>query len=267
MPEELVSYLQVCALLWLRCAPLFLLAPYLAVGAAPGVLGVALSGAFAFCLTPLVVQGCLAQASCTGVLSHALQWGSAARALLVGVVVAFGFGLPGVVLRTTGAITQALSGLPALGSAATNTVSGGAIFQSQLGRAAGLAAVVAAAIADALSGLSQLLLSIAPPLGAADLDPVAARELLLPMGQQLLRAFALGVSFSAPLLLGAIFAALLFGLLGRLGSARLSPVAPALLPWLGLGLVSLCVTNWLDSVPQLVRAFAQSMSRLLSGLP
>jgi flagellar biosynthesis protein FliR len=130
--------------------------------------------------------------------------------------------------------------------------------------------LVGAVSLGALSGVSQWLLSL--PLSAAG---AAQRDLLRPAlfrsaSDELVRAFGVGVSLAGPLLLGAIFAAIVVGLWGRLAGARLAPhssITPLLLPWLGIALVSLCVANWLDSVPELVRAFAQSVGRLLGGLP
>lgn len=253
--------LHVSVLLWARSAPLFLLTPYLAVGALPSLWGAALSWAYAGALTPLMLRACGAEAACAAALRHDLSWSAGAGELLVGSVIALGIGLPCLAFRTTGAIVQGLGGIPSPGTALGEGMS------SKLGRAVGLTALVAAALADAWSGLSQLLLRLDPPLGAANFTAPTARALLRPLAEQLLQAFSLGVSLSAPLLLAVVLAAALIGLLGRVAGARLTPLGPALWPWLGVALVSLCVANWLDVLPGIVRSFAQSAARLLAGLP
>jgi flagellar biosynthesis protein FliR len=158
------------------------------------------------------------------------------------------------VFRTLGAIAQALGGSQdaALGSV------------SQLGRLAGLIALVALEPLGAFTGVAQLLLTVSPPLSAAHAPSLL---LLRPLSEQVLRAFELGVSLSGPLLLAAVFVALVAGLVSRVAGLRLSSVGPALLPWLGIAIVSLCVANWLDSLPDLVRAFAHSTTRLLNRIP
>jgi flagellar biosynthesis protein FliR len=242
--SELQPYLFVSLVLWLRCAPLFLLTPYLVLGVMPGVWGTALSWALAASLTPLVIAG--------GDVASVLTWAIVFRELTAGVVIALGLGLPLAAFRTTGAIAQALAG------------SGAAAGVSLLGRAVGLTAMALAASAGVLCGVAQLLLSLLPPLRAAN---APALDLLWPLSEQLLRAFDLGVSLCAPLLLAALLLAICAGLCGRIAGLSLSPIGSAFLPWLGIAVVSLCVANWLDSLPVLVRAFAQSTARLLDGLP
>jgi hypothetical protein len=112
--------------------------------------------------------------------------------------------------------------------------------------------------------VAQLLLSVAPPLSAAS---APALDLLRPLSDLLVQAFEIGVSLCGPLLLAAAFIAIVAGLCSRIAGLRLASAGPALLPWLGIGLVSLCVATWLESVPELVRAFAHSTTRLLDGLP
>lgn len=240
MIAELQHFLQVAGLLWLRCAPLFLLTPYLAVGLRPSLGPAFLSWAFAGSITPLVLAAGA---------PPAWTWQLVASELTVGLVLGLSLGLPCAVFRTTGAIAQGLAG-----SSAAAASDGG------LSRLAGLFALVAIASAGALSGAADLLLSAAPPLSAAKAPGL---ELLRPLGDQLLRAFELGVSLCGPLLLAALFAALALGLTGRVAGPQLSSAGPALLPWLGIAIVSLCVANWLDSLPELVRAFARSTARLL----
>jgi len=169
-----------------------------------------------------------------------------AKELAVGVVVALALGLPCAVFRTTGAIAQAL-GSPQPGA-------------SQLGKLAGLVALVAIASASAWSGAATLLLSVSPPLSAAQPPDLA---LLRPLSDQVVRAFELGVSLAGPLMLAAVVVALIAGLIGRVAELRLASVGPASLPWLGIAIVCLCVANWLDSLPELVRAFARSTTQLL----
>jgi type III secretory pathway component EscT len=188
------------------------------------------------------------------VLSGGVTWELVAAELITGLVIALGLGLPCVVFRTLGTIAQALGGSQdaALGST------------SQLGRLAGLTALVAIAALGGFTGVAQLLLTVSPPLSAAH---APAFVLLRPLSEQLLRAFELGVSLSGPLLLAAVFSALVAGLVSRVAGLRLASVGPALLPCLGIAIVSLCVANWLDSLPELVRAFAHSTTRLLDRIP
>lgn len=256
---QLTQFLDVSLRLWLRCAPLFLLTPFLAAGALPLLWGAALSWAFAGSLAPLVTAGCVSDATCAAALSggHIFSWAAAANELIAGTVVALGVGLPLFAFRTLGSIAGALAG----GSAADAVAGGG----SQLGRVAGTVAAVSALSSHALSGISRWLLTL--PLTAAR---PAQPELFRSLGDELVRAFDIGVSLAGPLLLGALVAAIFVGLWGRIASisgARVSAVGPLLLPWLGIALVSLCVANWLDSVPELMRSFAESGARLLNGVP
>jgi flagellar biosynthesis protein FliR len=124
--------------------------------------------------------------------------------------------------------------------------------------------LVVATSAGVLSGVAQLLLTVAPPLRAASAPSL---DLLRPLSDQLVQAFEIGVSLCGPLLLAAAFVALVAGLCSRIAGLRFSSAGPALLPWLGIALVSLCVATWLDNVPELVRAFAHSTTRLLDRLP
>ncbi|HET8931883.1 MAG TPA: flagellar biosynthetic protein FliR [Polyangiales bacterium] len=254
MAAEVTLYLHVSLLLWLRCAPVFVLTPYLGVGAGPGVWTALLSWACAGALTPIVLAGCYAGSACAAVLSGGLTWGLAGAELVAGIVIGLGLGLPCAAFRGTGAIAQALAGSSA---AAPSSM-------SQLGRAAGLTALVVAASAGVLSGVAQLFLSVAPPLSAASAPSL---DLLRPLSDQLVQAFEIGVSLCGPLLLAAAFIALVAGLCSRIAGLRFSSAGPALLPWLGIALVTLCVATWLDSVPELVRAFAHSTTRLLDRLP
>lgn len=258
MIAEVAPYLHLSVLVWARCVPLFVLVPYLAVGVGPRIWGVALSWAYAGALTPLWMRGCGVDTACSQALQVELTWSMGAAQLLVGSVIALGVGLPCAAFRTSGSILQALVGWPAAGPAGPG---------SELGRVFGLSALVALALADAWSGVSRLVVGLEPALGAAVPAGPALRELLMQLGLQLLRAFALGVSLSAPMMLAALFVAVLLGLLGRLDGSRLLPRGPALLPWLGVGLASLCVANWLDVLPGVMRSFAQTTARLLAGLP
>lgn len=246
MLEEILSFVHVTLFVWLRCAPLFLLTPYLAVGAASWVWGLFASWAFAGALTPLVLAGCAADNACAAVVGGGFSGAVVATELTVGVVVALALGLPCAVLRTTGAIAQALGG----SQAAT----------SELGKLAGLVALVAIAAAGGFIGAAQLLLSVSPPLRAASVPELT---LLRPLSELAVRAFELGVSMAAPLLLASVFVAVAAGLIGRVAEQRLSSVGPALLPWLGVAIVCLCVATWLDRLPELVRAFARDATRLL----
>lgn len=250
----MTQYLDVSLLLWLRCAPVFILTAYLAVGVRPGLGLLALSWAAAGALTPIVLAGCPSGSACAAVLSGGLTWGLASAELVSGVVIGLGLALPCAAFRSTGAIAEALAGSQA---AAPSSM-------GPLGRAAGLTALVVAVSAGVSSGVAQLLLSVAPPLSAASAPSL---DLLRPLSGQLVQAFELGVSLCGPLLLAAAFIAIVTGLCSRVAGLRLSSAGPALLPWLGIGLVSLCVASWLDSVPELMRAFAHSTTRLLQRLP
>jgi flagellar biosynthesis protein FliR len=247
MAAQMTEYLQVSLLLWLRCAPVFVLTAYLAVGVRLGLWALVLSWACAGALAPIVLAG-------SAVLSGGVTWALAARELIAGVVIGLGLALPCAAFRSMGAIAHGLAGAQAAAPSST----------SQLGRAAGLTALVLAVSAGVLSGVAQLLLSVSPPLSAANAPSL---ELLRPLSDLLVQAFELGVSLSGPLLLAAVFIAIVAGLCSRVAGLRLASAGPALLPWLGIGLVSLCVATWLDSVPEVVRAFAHSTARLLDRLP
>jgi hypothetical protein len=232
------------------------LTPYLALGALPIVWGGALSWAFAGTLTPIVVASCSAHNTCAAAWSgsgHSLGLAVLGVELFKGLALALGIGLPAVAFRTTGAIAEALAG-------SARTAAGGV---SPVGRAAGMIALVAAASAGGLSGIAGVVLALPAPLSAASPTPAA---LLRPLSDELVRALSVGVSLSGPLLLGALFAAIFAGLWTRLAGARLAPLGPVLLPWLGIALVSLCVASWLTALPELARTFAQSTARLLGGM-
>jgi flagellar biosynthesis protein FliR len=248
---------HVGSLLWLRCAPLFALIPFLAVGAVPGLGALALCSALAGALTPLVLQGCRADAGCAASLASELSWAGAGFELLMGLCIALGIGLPCLALRSSGAIALGLMGV----SAEADSTHG------RLGSALGFGALVAASQDDLGSGVAELLLQPAPQLSAAHLAPEQLGPLLLALGLQLIRAIELGVTLAAPLLLGAVLLTFSLGLLGRAVGPRFTALGPSLLPWLGVGLVSVCVANWLELLPQLVRSFAQTTMRLFSGLP
>jgi flagellar biosynthesis protein FliR len=252
--QALTEPLLVAGLLWLRCAPLFFVAPYLAVGIVPGLWSVWLSSALAGSLTPLILASCDPGSVCAAALSGGASWAVASRELVAGLVIALGLGLPCAVLRSTGAIAQALGG-------SSDAAAGSG---SQLGRAASLTALVAIALAGGFSGVAQLLLQVSPPLSAAD-APVWT--LLRPLAELLIQAFEVGVRLCGPLLLAAACGAIVAGLFARVAGMQLTSVGPALVPWLGIALVSLCVANWLDSLPEIVRAFADRTARLLTGLP
>jgi flagellar biosynthesis protein FliR len=99
-------------------------------------------------------------------------------------------------------------------------------------------------------------------------DSERLRALLLSACENVWRAFALGVDLSAPFLLGVIVAAALVGLLARVApTAPVQPLSLVLWPWLGLALVSLTLADTLALVPDLVRGFAQTSARLLTGMP
>lgn len=246
MLEDILQYLHVSLFLWLRCVPLFVLTPYLAVGLTPGLWAALSSWAFAGSLAPLVLASCGAGSACAAVVGGGITAEVVVSEVTIGVVIALALGLPCAAFRTTGAIAQALGGAPH--------------GESQLGKLAGLVALVTIASASALSGAVELLLSVSPPLSAASAPELS---LLRPLGDQVVRAFELGVTLSGPLILAAVLIALVAGLIGRVADLRLSSVGPAILPWLGIAIVCLCVANWLDSLPELVRVFARSTTRLL----
>lgn len=248
---------HVAALLWLRCAPLFALIPLLAVGAVPGLGALALCSALAGALTPLVLQGCHAQAGCAASLASGLSWTGGGFELLMGLCIALGIGLPCLALRSSGAIALGLLGVP---GEADST-------HGRLGSALGFGALVAASHNDLGSGVAELLLQPAPQLSAAHLVPAQIGPLLLALGRQLVHAVELGITLAAPLLLGAVLLTFVLGLLGRVVGPRFTVFGPSLLPWLGVGLISVCVANWLELLPQLLRSFAQTTLRLFSGLP
>ena len=250
MPDELLPYLHVSLLLWLRCLPLFLLVPYLAAGLVPGVWAALLSWGLAGSLAPIVLAGCHAGSACAAAVSAEGAFDLARTELVVGLVIALSLGLPCAALRSTGAIAQALG----VRSVALDSQA------SSLGKVAGFVALIALAGAGVFSGVARLLLTVAPPLSAAKTPELS---LLRPLSDQVVRAFELGVSLCGPVLIAALLVSLAAALVARVADLRLSSVGPALLPWLGLAIVCLCVANWLDSLPELARSFAREATRWL----
>ena len=241
-----------CALAAARCLPLFWLTPALAFGVVPGALGLALALGLGLALTPLYAAGLPLSAA---VWSGSALWLALGAELVRGAVIALGLGLPALVLRLSGAIAEGVFGWSA------------AADSSKLGHLTGLAALVVAASADGLSGALRLLYT-APPSLPAQLSLAHVRGVLLPLSEQLVSAFALGVSFCGAILLGSVFGILVMGILARLStSARAQELGAALWPALGLSLLCVAAPRWLAEVPELVRGFAQGTARILSGLP
>jgi type III secretory pathway component EscT len=230
-------------LIWARCLPVFLVLPWLLFRAF-SVLALALSVGFACTLAPLVSHGFAAP--------DAALWPLFLHELVRGSVVAIGCAAPFVVLAVAAGIVE---GYRAEGP----VVPGGA---SVLARAAALAGLAVAASRGFLGGSIGFLLDarLAQTSGAGDLA-----GLLRELAQLLMRAITLGVSFSAPVLLGLFAGAIVLGILGRVAGRVVAPLAgPALVPYFGLALLCLCAANWLDAVPALVRTFAGQAARLLS---
>jgi flagellar biosynthesis protein FliR len=232
-------------LVWARCLPVFVLLPWLLFRAF-SLLSIALSLGFACALAPLVGHDATSGAALWPLLLHELVRGS---------VVAIGCAAPFVVLAVAAGIVE---GYRAEG----RVVPGGA---SMLARAASLAGLAVAASRGFLGGSAGLLLD-ARLARASDAGDLAG--LLREHAQLLVRAIELGVSFSAPVLLGLFACAIVLGIVGRTAGRAVAPViGPALLPYFGLALLCLSAANWLDAVPQLVRTFAGQTARLLGVWP
>jgi len=251
--RELEQALHLGLLVFARVVPLFVLTPYLAWGAASFGFALALGLGCACVVTPL----CWAASATSVSGSWAL---TIASELVRGVIVALGIGLPFTSLRMAGGIAGSLLGV-SNDPAATS------------GRLARLCALAAVAIAVGHSGLCGALRMLLdtdtlPPLGT-DLTAVeSVRASCLALARLSVEATALGVSLSGPILLGQLSIFWVAGALGRLAPRASShTLGPAVLPWLGLALVTLALANWFDAVPELVRRFAQSTARLLASLP
>src|SRR5688500_9387958 len=104
MLEEILRFLHVAFVLWMRCAPLFLIAPYLAVGLSPGIWGALASWAFAGSLAPLVLAGCATGSPCAAVVGGGVTFDMVISELTVGLVIALSLGLPCAVFRSMGAV-------------------------------------------------------------------------------------------------------------------------------------------------------------------
>jgi flagellar biosynthesis protein FliR len=251
--SELQAGFEVCVWLWARVLPLFVLVPYLALGVAPAIFGIAFSLGFACVATPLCVR--VGIAASTG----AFAWTVAAE-LVRGACVACGCGLPLLVLRIGGAVADTLSG-----SSLEPAAGGG-----RLARVSGWAGLVTAASAGGLLGALRLLLEpgVLPPLGTPLADVGRLRELLWSLSELSLRAIVLGIRLSAPLWLGAFALAIVLGVCIRVyPGAVLRALGASLWPWLGVALLCLALAHWLELVPEMMRAFAQSTTRLLTALP
>jgi flagellar biosynthesis protein FliR len=235
----------VFALTWLRALPLFMLTPYLALGWLPGLLEIALSLGSAWAITPL---------SAAGGESVGVFWPAAVGELVRGVVAAIGCGLPLAAIRSSGAIADALGGW------SLDPVQG----DGKLARIVGLGALAIAVAADGLTGALGLVFDTGAGV-RADLD---ARALLLPLAWLALRAFVLGVSLAAPLLLGALAVGSVLAILVRVGETpQLRALGVAAAPWLTIGLLSVSLAHWFSALPAIVRGFVQSALRVWAGLP
>jgi type III secretory pathway component EscT len=240
-------------LLWARLAPLFLLAPWLVLRAAPSLLSFALSLAGACALYPLAL------ASSVAAVPNGLPLMAAyAIELTRGGVLALGCALPFVVFESSGVWADTLrGGLSVTGDA------------SVLGRLYGFSALAIALAASAHLGVVRLFVDTlqAAPLGAPLSSDAALRSSLLAMSGWLLRAFTLGVLFAAPMLLSAWVISLLTSLLTRVAAPIAAPLGrSALLPWLGLAVVCLSTAGILDEVPSVVRLFNHETMRVLDAL-
>jgi flagellar biosynthetic protein FliR len=241
----------VLALLWLRLMPLFLLVPWLGLRADPLSIGLPLSVLGAVALSPLLWPA-TAPPTAAGSLLMA-----AAVELLRGSVLALGCALPLWVLSTAGEISDALRG----GSGAGPLEQPSTLAQLYAAAGGSVALGVGAQI-----GIVRLLGSSAgsalPNMGVA-----SARALILDLLGLCAQAFELGLRFAAPVLLAIWLAALVLGVLSRVSSALVSPLArPVLLPWLGLGIACLFAARMLDEVPGVLRLFIQKTTRLLGAL-
>jgi type III secretory pathway component EscT len=243
--RELVRELWSLALLWARCAPSFLLVPWLVFQARSVLLAGALSLACAIALWPLAYAAGTPMIAPSGPLLLS--------ELLRGSVIALGCAAPFLVLTMAGAIADGLRGPAAVGG-------------SVLGRGLGFLGLTAAVSAAFLSGVARLMLEAPQPTAAVSWDGL--RGLLRELGQLLFGAIDLAVSFSAPIWLGLLLAALSLALITRAnGSSSARVAAPVLLPYLGLALVCLTAATWLDAVPDLVARFARETGHYLRAWP
>jgi type III secretory pathway component EscT len=243
--SEVVRGLWALALLWARCAPAFLLVPWLVFQARSVFVALALSLACALALAPLTFAAGLPVAS--------PGWAAVLSELLRGATIAFGCAAPFLVLSMAGAIADGLRGPAAVGG-------------SVLGRGLGFLGLVTAVSAAFLPGVARLLLEPSQPLAAASWGGL--RALARDLSQLLFGAIELAVSMSAPIWLGVLAGALALSLLTRAtGSATARVAAPVLLPYLGLALVCLTAATWLDAVPELVQRFARETARYLQAWP
>ncbi|MET0388025.1 MAG: flagellar biosynthetic protein FliR [Polyangiales bacterium] len=241
-------------LLWARGAPLFVLGPWISLGVLPGLLSLLLSVVFAGVLLPWA-----AVAFAGGVELGTPLWIAGCVELARGCVVAIGCSLPFAALRTAGGAAESLAG-----------PTHAAAMSGRLARLCGLAGLASVIGAGGLAGVLRFLLGreSLPVLGGEPASLETARALCWELAQLGVRAFTLGVSLSAPLLLGAAIAALVFGVLGRLlGERESRPLGASGALWLVLFGLAVALTHWLAALPELVRAFARRAARLLAGLP
>lgn len=243
MPFAFEHELSAFGLVWARCLPVFVLLPWLSFRAF-SLLAFALSLAFACALTPLAAIGFNA--------ASAALWPLCLHELVRGSVVAIGCAAPFVVLAVAAGIVE---GYRPAGPLPPQTA-------SVLARAAALAGLAIAAASGFLGGTAGLLLDAR--LGQSS-DAGDLRVLLRELAELLMRAITLGVSFSAPVLLGLFACAIVLGIVGRVARVVAPVAGPALTPYFGLALLCLCAANWFDAVPALVRTFAGQTARLLSA--
>jgi len=252
-PAQLMWAFAVGGLVWARVLPLFVVVPYLAWGAAPGLLPLALSIAFASALWPL----CASAPAFDPASTYAY-----ASELVCGGMLALGVGLPFVALRMPLALLDVQ-----LREHVSAAHSGG------FSRLFGLLCVAVVAGADGLSAVCRVLLSDAlwPAIGSAaavSSEPSATRALAWSALGLLLRAFGLGVSMCAPLFLGALGLAFAIGLCARVAPAwPVRPLSVLTAPWLLLGLACAVAARCLAVLPELLRAFVQAAARDLAGIP
>jgi flagellar biosynthesis protein FliR len=251
--NELAAGFEVGVWLWARVIPLFMLTPYLALGTTSASFSVVFSLAFACVATPLFMRAGVAP------WTGSFGW-TIASELVRGVCVACGCGLPLLALRMGGAVADTLSGW-SLDAAAGS---------GRLARVSGWAGMVTAAGAGGVLGALRLLFEpgVLPPLGTPLVDVGRLRELLWSLSELLFRAIALGITLSAPLLLGVFVVAIVLGVCVRVyPTAALRALGASLLPWFCFALFCLALARWLNFVPEMMRGFAQSATRLLTGLP
>jgi flagellar biosynthesis protein FliR len=239
-------------LLWLRLLPLFVIVPWLGLRADALSIGLPLSVLAAVALAPLFWPIAPPPSAASSLLM------AASLELLRGAVLALGCALPLWVFSTAGEISDALRG--GLGSGPSQSPSS----LAQLYAAAG---GVAALSAGAPIGLVRLLGASAGAALAGLPSFAGVRGLLLDLLGLCAQAFAVGLRFSAPVLLAIWLLALVLGALSRVSASLVSPLArPVLLPWLGLGIACLFAARMLDEVPGVVRLFIQKTTRLLGAL-